>query len=788
MKKKGIAYRLSIYILTATTLLFLLIVFYNYHVAKNLLIKHAEKSARHSSNSVVNKIENILTIAEKIPENISHLLNVSLIEKGKIIHLLKATVEENTEIFGSAIAFGPYAYNKDSLYFSPYCYRSGTKILQTYLGGDNYKYFYFDWYQLPVMLKKPLWTEPYFDKNGGNIIMSTYSVPFYYKGSNQVSGVVTADVSLTWLEKIISSTEIAETGYAFILSGKGNIISHPDTSLIMNESIFSLADELSRPDLREIGRKMISGETNFVRIDDIRSDRKAWLYYTPIPVNKWTFGVIIPEKQLLASISQLTKRLLVMGCISFIILQSLIIFITRGITAPLASLAALAKKIGSGDFTVSIPDIHRNDEIGTLSASFRNMQQELATYVQNLQKTTAAKEKIESELMIARQLQMSIIPKVFPPFPERSDIDIYAALIPAREVGGDLYDYFFIDNDHLCFYIGDVSGKGVPASLLMVILITLFRANRKLSGNVSDLASSINQTICRNNESSMFVTLFIGILNVKNGELVYLNAGHNPPLILRRDGSLTRCSKIHGPPIGVLTGLIYGSATDQVAEGEALLLYTDGVTEAENKKQELFSGSRLETFLNRCLLKTPEIITNDLLAEIHGFSDGAEQSDDITILALKRYTTGSVNNINTLGSFYYELRNELTELRQLEEILEKVGDAFSISQNILFKINMAITEHFSNIVMYAYSDKLVHLIGLHFELSGQYISITVTDDGTAFNPAEQKKPAGIDLPLEEKPVGGLGIYLLKTIMDGVFYERKGIYNVLTMKKSITQTA
>ena len=159
----------------------------------------------------------------------------------------------------------------------------------------------------------------------------------------------------------------------------------------------------------------------------------------------------------------------------------------------------------------------------------------------------------------------------------------------------------------------------------MVILITLFRANRKLSGNVYDLASSINQTICRNNESSMFVTLFIGILNVKNGELVYLNAGHNPPLILRRDGSLTRCSKIHGPPIGVLTGLIYGSATDQVAEGEALLLYTDGVTEAENKKQELFSGSRLETFLNSCLLKTPEIITNDLLAEIHGFSDGAEQ-------------------------------------------------------------------------------------------------------------------------------------------------------------------
>ena len=255
----------------------------------------------------------------------------------------------------------------------------------------------------------------------------------------------------------------------------------------------------------------------------------------------------------------------------------------------------MTRRIAGGDFTQRIA-ISAKNEIGTLAASFNEMTRRLNESIEHLKETTAAKERIESELQIAHEIQMSMVPKIFPPFPDRSEFDIFAALVPAKEVGGDLYDFFFIDDDHLCFAVGDVSGKGVPASLFMAVTKTLFRATAGNGGTPGEILARLNTEICRDNESCMFVTFFCGILNIRTGQVDYSNGGHNLPYYLRRDG-VSPLENFGGISLGLVEQSPYASGRMVLRPGEALLLYTDGVTEAMDLSKTLYSDERLEQFL-----------------------------------------------------------------------------------------------------------------------------------------------------------------------------------------------
>lgn len=249
--------------------------------------------------------------------------------------------------------------------------------------------------------------------------------------------------------------------------------------------------------------------------------------------------------------------------------------------------------------------------------------------------TEAVKEMIESELKVAREIQMSIVPKIFPPFPDRPEFDIYALLEPAKEVGGDLYDFFFIDDEHLCFVIGDVSGKGVPASLFMAVTKTLIKAKTGKGMTSGEILTSVNNELCRDNDSGMFVTVFLGILNIRTGEVMYSNGGHNPPYLFRGTGVVETLKKTGGMALGVMENIPYERNKIALKAGDGLLLYTDGVTEAMDTGGNLFAEQRLEEVLLRNSSALPEEMSRCVLAEIERFATGAEQSDDITIMALK---------------------------------------------------------------------------------------------------------------------------------------------------------
>lgn len=255
-------------------------------------------------------------------------------------------------------------------------------------------------------------------------------------------------------------------------------------------------------------------------------------------------------------------------------------------------------------------------------------------------RTRAEKKRIESELNVAREIQMSLVPKTFPGPPKNPEFDIYAVLEPAREVGGDLYDFYFIDDDHFCFLIGDVSGKGVPASLFMAVTRTLFKAEAGRGSGPDEIQYLVNNGLCQGNDSAMFVTTFCGILNVRTGEVVYSNGGHNPPYIRRRDGSVEILKNMKGMALGVMEDIPYGREEIMLEEGDTLVLYTDGVTEAMNSVNEMFTDRRLEESIRKTGSSSPRDIVERILANVREFAAGAEQSDDITLLVLTYKSTG----------------------------------------------------------------------------------------------------------------------------------------------------
>jgi sigma-B regulation protein RsbU (phosphoserine phosphatase) len=599
-----------------------------------------EKNIRNSAENLVlstaTRIETVLRPIEKITQNTVYILESSPFDRNTILKLLFAEVANNDEIYGSTAALEPYALGKDTPEFAPYYYKSGGELNFKYL-KDHYRYFYLDWYQIPKELDRAVWSSPYYDEGGGDIMMATYSVPIHtsVEGKKKFIGVVTADISLSWLRDIVSSIKIGKTGYGFLISKGGRIITHPTRELVMNETIFDIAESREDPGLRAIGKEMIKGSSGFVLSKSIVTGKKCWLAYAPLHGTGWSLGVIFPQDELMSDIVKLNGVVLFIGIAGFLFLLIVIMFISRSITLPIRTLHKATKDIAKGDLDFKLPHMKSDNEVGELAGSFIYMRTALKQYIKELTETTAAKARIDSELRIAHNIQLSLVPKVFPPYPDRREFDIYAALEPAKEVGGDFYDFFFVDDTHFCVIIGDVVGKGVPAALLMAVVKTLIKTYAIESKNPSITLTKVNKELSDNSASCMFVSIFIGILDTKTGSLSYSNAGHNPPVLMKKGGEPMYINNADEMAIGLDEKVSYHSETLSLSEGDMLCLYTDGVTEAFNEKRELFSEERLLSALKTSDTGHVKDTVTDVLSSIKSFAGSHAQSDDITMLLIK---------------------------------------------------------------------------------------------------------------------------------------------------------
>jgi len=637
--RRSFAFKLSLYMITCVVIIFVGILIYNYHVSKKLVLESTFENVKNLINFTSLRITDTLNIVKRITEDIADCIEFSTQTENEISSMLQTIIQTHPIIHGGVIAFEPYKFNKDKYYFcSAFCKtKYGIKYVD--IGTPEYDYFKWDWYAEPKKSGHGLWSEPYFG-TGGGVFMVTYSEPIFKNidGEREFCGVVECDIALDSLVDMVYGTDDHryDTDYAFLISSKGNIIAHPGKDFKSGKNILKSIENVD-PDAKSIIENMIAGKTGFVKYFSSKKNKMLYIYYQPLEIEntKWFLGIVIPEDELFRDLNAVTFKIFVIGLIGYILTLILIAVLANKMTKPLRTLASASHRIGEGDFQVKLPKISSTDEIGTLSHSFHIMQENLIKYITNLQETTAAKEKIEKELSIAREIQQNLLPQKFP---RLKQIDLYATLIPAREVGGDLYDFFFIDEKHLCFAIGDVSGKGVPAALFMAVVKTLLRAKVSFIRDPAEIFNAMNNDLCKENKSYMFVTFFLGILDIETGVLEYCNAGHNPPLIhTANKGFYYFHTKNAGPPLGIIADIKYTGNRLELLPEDIFFLYTDGVTEAMNIDDIQFSEEKLIDVLDKNKNKDETVsnIVNDVKLAVDQHVAGAIQSDDITMLIFK---------------------------------------------------------------------------------------------------------------------------------------------------------
>ena len=505
-----------------------------------------------------------------------------------------------------------------------------------------------------------------------------------------------------------------------------------------------------------------------------------------IPNVNWAIMSEIDEAEAFQFVTELGNRILAFLLITIVGVVVAATWFSRSITNPLKELTGYSRALSKHDFgqiepfaySAELDEISTGeDEIGELAGAFQAMHTELDESIAKLIETTTENERMESELNIGREIQMSLLPQEFPDDPSFS---IHAQLLPAREVGGDWYEFFFIDEDYLCFCIGDVAGKGVPAALFMAVAKTLIKSRAALDHSTASIIEYANRELNKDNKSTMFATIFIGILNTQTGELLYTNAAHNPPYRLGQDNGMERLDRRHGVMVGPIQSSEYSEEKTVLTEGDILVLYTDGVTEAMNTNQKLFSEDRLVRLLSSDDSSPADELVVSIFSKVNQFAAGAEQSDDITVLAIQFYgaSQGSIDK-----QFKMTIRNQISEIDRFQGEFVAFAERQGIPATTRQKVQVVFEDLLSNIVLYAYGDDMDHEIDIAIDSSTSGLKITVVDDGLPFNPLEVDKP-DTSLALEDREIGGLGIYLILNIMDKVTYERRGDQNVLVLVKML----
>ena len=424
----------------------------------------------------------------------------------------------------------------------------------------------------------------------------------------------------------------------------------------------------------------------------------------------------------------------------------------------------------AGELVALINEKSRDELIEAIKAK----NEELNESLENLRRTRSAKERMESELNIGREIQMSMLPLEFPPFPTRKELDIFAILHPAREVGGDFYDFFFIDEEHFCFCVGDVSGKGVPASLFMAVTKTMIKSKASDDYSTASIITQVNDELSHDNKSSMFVTLFLCVLNVKTGKLVYTNAGHNPPYIIRSGRKLERLDTLHGPVLGAIEEMAYKEGNTDIHLDDYIVLYTDGVTEAMNKEEELYSENRLADLLVSSEFEGVEPLLQTCFDHVKAFENGADQADDITLLTIK--FMGDRVERHTLEHI---IKTRIEEIDRFIKSFSEFSEKHGLSPGMIQKFSLSADDMLTNIISYAFPDEEEHEIRVESIIYQNRVVMVISDEGMPFNPFGINPP-DTSLSLEERQLGGLGIHLVQSLMDETDYNRHSGSNVVTL--------
>ncbi len=633
-------------------------------------------------------------------------------------------VEENPNFAGCCIAMVPNYYPEKGRLFEPYTLRRG-EVIETFqlASEEEHDYSKNPNFILAAENDSSFWSEPYHDEDDPNVTLITYTFPIY-DSYGDMAAVVGIDLNTEWIGKLLNSRHMFPSSYNLLLSGEGRLI-YTLKGMTKYKDVDQIMDLINDSTAKHtVGA---SGRVTIFSFVDWEDHTKGSVYYsTPNSIHPWRIAVVNYDDEVFGSLIKMQWRNLLLTLVGLLILAFII--------------------------------------------------QRSAKNLAKLQQANLEREHIDSELNIARNIQMSMLPKS-DETALRDDCNIVGLLEPAKLVGGDLYSYLIRD-EKLFFCIGDVSGKGVPAALVMAVANALFRSVSAHESNPARIMQALNEIGCQRNEQNMFVTSIIGVLDLPTGKLRYCNAGHEKPFVIGKEVKPLP-AKPH-LPLGVMDDVIYTAQETLLQPGESLFLYTDGLTEAMNESHELFGVKRIEKGLQDCIKNesiAPEKLIQTMTNRVNAFVDGAEQSDDLTLLAIQ-YTPQEKPLVFREN---LTLNNKVSEISKLNAFVQSATAALNMEKGLANRIKLAVEEAVTNIIDYAYPNGIEGSIDITIEADENRICFIITDSGAEFDPTGVSK-ADTTLSVDDRPIGGLGVFLVRNLMDSINYERTDGKNVLRMEK------
>ena len=722
-KKLGYAFQALVTVIVALATLeatFLI----QYFSSRKTIYAEATRRAEDRLEATNLKITDVLVQVETAVRNNVWPVRKTINIPDSLWFLACRIVDSNPSVSGTAFAFVEDYFPDRGRLYAPYAYRNHDVIDTIQLGKESYGYPEKEWFVKPLETGGGYWSEPYFDTGGGEMLMTTYSMPVTdMQGKTAV--VLTADLSLDWLTDLVGSIEEYPEAFSVLVSRTGRLMVCPAPALVMKKTVQEVAVSLEDSTaVRDVSLAMLAGERGSREIT--YKGEKEYVFYAPIDRAGWSMAIVIPRDEIYGDVRKVGLLVILLQALGLLVMSYIL---------------------------------------------YKAVKDQLS-----LRDVTEKKSRIESELRIARDIQMTMIPTEFQEISTRPDLDMAGIVVPAKEVGGDLYDYFVRDG-YLFFCIGDVSGKGVPAALVMSVTRSLFRSVTVHEKSPQRIVSMMNDALADMNEKVMFVTLFLGVLDLSDGHLRYCNAGHNAPVRL---GS-SRAAFLDVVPnlaLGVMPGVKYQLQETDLACGEGLFLYTDGLTEAEDADYAQFGNERLLETLLRLDDEKASKMVESLTEDVKAHTRGCDPSDDLTMLVV-RYTNPSTS---PCWERSLTISNDIVEIPRLHRFMQAVSTQADLDHALAMNLNLALEEAVSNVILYAYPKDTVGQVEIQAMVWKDRIDFTVSDSGAPFDPTAAVDP-DLTADVKDRPVGGLGIYLVKRIMDAVSYARKDGKNILSMTKN-----
>ena len=694
-----------------------------YYFSRKSIYEEATRRAEGQLEATNLKITDVLDQVETTVRNNVWPVRKTLAMPDSLWSLTRRIVDCNPFVSGTAIALTENYFPEKGRLFCPYAYRNGDRIETLQLGNDSYDYPKKEWFLKSLEAKEGYWSEPYYDTGGGEMLMTTFSLPVT-DTKGQLAAVLTADVSLDWLTDLVGSLPEYPEAFSALVSRTGQLMVCPAPALVMKKTVQEVASTLSDSTaVRDIALAMLAGE---------RGSRQVWykgakefVFYAPIERANWSMCIVVPQKEIYGDVQRVGLLVILLQVLGLLVMSYILYTAVKN------------------------------------QMRFRDVSEK--------------KSRMDGELRVARDIQMSMIPTSFLSAPEWTDVDMSGLVVPAKEVGGDLYDFYERDG-RLFFCIGDVSGKGVPAALVMSATRGLFRSASAHEKSPQRIVSVMNESMMDTNENNMFVTCFLGVLDLATGHLRYCNAGHNAPVRLHA-GAATFLDVVPNLPLGVEPGMQFEEQETDLAVGEGLFLYTDGLTEAENADHALFGEDRLLENALRLGGETADGMVKSMAAAVEAHCRGCDPSDDLTMLVV-RFTnpspaSGSVRRL--------KLRNDINEIPRLHGFIQTLSDDINLDHAQAMSLNLALEEAVSNVMLYAYPEGTEGQVEVEAAILDDRLEFKVSDSGVAFDPTVARAP-DLAADLKDRPIGGLGIFLVKRIMDQVTYTRENGKNILSMTK------